>query len=331
MPFGPIERIGRLGEGRREEGLVMTERNDQDPRLARIDDALRRIAAESSTPPAWHDGWSRLNLQSSSAEWLAVFQAVRTAGSVPQDAGFYLVSWQIDAITWDEADEALRGIEERLDAIQREHGLGDDDYWPLGEGPPEFEEMSRRYEVAWDALYVARLEDAGEFEMARLFRTDREEFSRRSESGREFFHGPLTDSKSDADPSEWLNHLLTAVSGCVEADSPMGPLGLRSEEEDGVWDVNIYPTPVELVGGAYDGAVVEPGFSLDLEQLRGLFDEVTAFGWDALGLHDPEGPHIYVEGTYRGRDVVLQVLARPPEDAEPGMKFDTTRGPREPE
>ena len=119
--------------------------------------------------------------------------------------------------------------------------------------------------------------------------------------------------------------MLEAVSACVEADSPMGPLGLRYREEDGFWGVGIYPTPVELVGGVHDETLVAPGFSLDLEQLRSAFDAIVAFGWNALGLHDPDGPHVYVEGVYQGREVFLQVLARAPEDEEPGMKFDTTK------
>jgi len=111
----------------------------------------------------------------------------------------------------------------------------------------------------------------------------------------------------------------------------MGPLGMRYQEEEGLWEVWIYPTPVELVGGADDGAVVVPGFSLDLEELRSAFDSISAFGWNALGLHWSVGPHIYFEGVYEGHEVYLQILAQAPLDEEPGMKVDTTRRPRRPE
>jgi hypothetical protein len=128
-----------------------------------------------------------------------------------------------------------------------------------------------------------------------------------------------------------LDLLQDAVAACVEADSPMGPLGLRYWEEDGFWEVWIYPTPVELVGGAHDGAVVVPGFRLDLEQLRQEFTSVAAFGWNALGLNYPEGPHVYVEGVFRGREVYLQVLACAPEGEEPGLRVDATPRRRRPE
>src|SRR5580765_836507 len=107
----------------------------------------------------------------------------------------------------------------------------------------------------------------------------------------------------------------------------MGPLAMRYREEEGFWEVWIYPAPVELVGGAQDGAMVAPGFELDLEQLRDSFESVVAFGWNALGLNDEEGPHVYVEGDFQGREVYLQMLAYAPEDEEPGLKFDTTRRP----
>jgi hypothetical protein len=52
---------------------------------------------------------------------------------------------------------------------------------------------------------------------------------------------------------------------------------------------------------------------------------VVALAWNALGLNDPEGPHISVEGVFEGREVYLQVLAYAPEGEEPGLKLDGAR------
>jgi hypothetical protein len=49
------------------------------------------------------------------------------------------------------------------------------------------------------------------------------------------------------------------------------PLGFRFREEDGAWDVLVYPPPVELVGGAHEGGVASPCFSLNLERVRAAF------------------------------------------------------------
>jgi hypothetical protein len=124
----------------------------------------------------------------------------------------------------------------------------------------------------------------------------------------------------------WLESLVEAVAGGLTAQGPPGPLGFRYLEEEGAWEVLVYPLPVEMVGGAHDGGVVSPGFSLDLEGLRSLFDRVDAFGWDAHGLAPDDGPSISMEGLYQGREVWLRVLAFAPDDEEPGMKWDTTGG-----
>lgn len=123
---------------------------------------------------------------------------------------------------------------------------------------------------------------------------------------------------------EWLESLVDAVVGGVQAHNPMGPIGFLYGEEEGAWEVVIYPTPVELVGGAIDGEVVSPGFSLDLEILRALFDRVDALQWTAhsLGPDDPERPHISIEGIYRGHEIWLRVLTYAPDDEEPGIKLN---------
>jgi hypothetical protein len=206
--------------------------------------------------------------------------------------------------------------------IIRKYGLNEEDLCLTGETPAEYDQALRQLHDAWGALLASKMEEFGESEMARMFRSDRKQFAQTSEAGRQFFFGP--EYGDDEEDLEWLVNLQDAVAACVEAESPMGPLGLSYGEEDGFWEIAIYPTPVELVGGADDGAVVTPGFSLDLEQLRSAFDSIAAIGWNALGLNYSEGPHVYVEGVYEGRDIFLQVLAYAPEDEDPGLKLNVS-------
>src|SRR4051794_22412877 len=303
---------------------------DNDPLHAAIDVKLAQLAGAAPTPPPWYEAWAGLRPQSSPEERLAVYRAIRAAGSLPAEAGFFLVAWTADLLTGDLAPEGLREAEERLEAIREKYGL-DEDGPAEGDGvPAEYREAMQRCHDAWDALYAATLEGQGEPDMARLVRDHPEEFEQQYEAGRQFFHGPGDDDEGDEE-DDWLGLLQDAVAACVEADSPMGPLGVRYREEDGFWEVWVYPTPVELVGGAHDGEVVVPGFRLDLEQLRQEFASVAAFGWNALGLNDPDGPHVYVEGVFQGREVYLQVLACAPEDEEPGLRVDATPRRRRPE
>src|SRR5271166_2750950 len=128
---------------------MVQEQRDNDPLHAKINAKLAQIATSSSTSPPWYEAWAALGPDSPEAERLAVYQAVRDAGSVPEAAGFFLVSWQIDAITLEHAAEALSGYEDRIEAIRRAHGLGDEDYWPPGEGPPEFQEAQQQMHDPW--------------------------------------------------------------------------------------------------------------------------------------------------------------------------------------
>ena len=128
---------------------------------------------------------------------------------------------------------------------------------------------------------------------------------------------------------DWMENLVEIISACIEAQSPMGPLGYRYLGQDAHWELMVYPTPVELVGGADDGAVVIPGFSLELHILLTHFDRVEAFQWYPCGLgpYDLEGSCISIEGCYQGHDVWLRLLAEPPEDEEPGLQLDSGSSP----
>ena len=303
--------------------INMNHSRDDHPLHAAINARLAEIAAALPTPPFWYEAWTRLGSQATDRERLTVYRAVRDAGSVPEEAGFFLVAWMLDVLTDERAEEGLREIEERLKAVREKYGLEADTSADAEDVPNEYREAMQQSHEAWDALYVATLEEHDEHDMARLFLEDEEEFDERYETGRQFFHGPEDDDATEDD--DWLNSLLEEVGSCMEPDSPMGPLGLRYREEEGFWEVWLYPTPVELVGGKHDGEVVVPGFSLDLEQLRECFDSVVSCHWNALGLNYPEGPHVAIEGVFQGREVYLQVLAYEPEGEEPGLKLDATR------
>jgi hypothetical protein len=291
--------------------------------LAAINAKLTSLLDQLADKPSWYGRWHRLSLESTEEERLTVYQAIRDSGILPEDASFYLVSWQVDALAEHAAETTLRDLDERLSAIEREHGLEEDEIWEPDEAPPEYQAVLRQYNDAWDELFAARLEQHGEQALAALFRTDRAEYERRSEAGCLFFHGRNT---VDAlDDSDWLDSLLEAVGASLEPESPMGPLALRSREEEGFWEVDIYPTPVELLGGADDGALVSAPFSMDFEQLRATFARIDSTGWNAYGWYNDDGPFVWVEGSFQGHDVFLRVLAQAPEGEGPGTKLRVTR------
>ena len=107
----------------------------------------------------------------------------------------------------------------------------------------------------------------------------------------------------------WMETLVEVISACVEAQSPMGPLGSRDLAQGDPCELMVYPTPVELVGGAEDGAVVLPGFSLDLHVLLAHCDRVEACRWApyGLGASNPDGPRVAIERLSQGHDVRRRV------------------------
>ena len=294
--------------------------HDDGPFNAAINDKLASIAAASSSTPSWYEAWQRLSPESSEEERLAVYRAVHRDGCLPLEAGYYLVAWQADVIASERAEIELRDLDDQMEAVKQAHELAEDDFWTADDEPPEFRQLRERYQAAWDQIFVDTLVASGEKEIAEIFEQDHDELERLLEAGRRFFHGEL--SADVAQPNAWLAQLVDQIAGLITLDSPTGPLGYRCREEDGFWEISVYLTPVELVGGADDGEVVLPGFQLDLLGLQDLFDEIVDFGWDGLGLCRVEGPLIWIEGVYRGREVYVTVLARAPEDEEPGAKVE---------
>ncbi len=195
---------------------------DNDPLHAPINARLAEIVAASTSPPSWYIDWIRLGPESSEEDRLAVYQAVRDSGCLPDDAGFYLVSWQLDAMASMEAEISLNHLDARMTALEEEHGLAEGQFWPPGKAPEEYERLRRQYQIAWDEIFAATLERYGEQEMARLFLADPEGFESRSKLGQAFFHGPQ--EPDDFDAPDWVYDLLEIVAGSMESLSGPNPV-----------------------------------------------------------------------------------------------------------
>jgi hypothetical protein len=125
------------------------------------------------------------------AQLLVTFREARDNGTVPADAGFFLVAHILLAMA-DEAlaeDPLVRELGRELEKMEKDYGLPEEKSWAPGEAPEEWEALNRQYEMACDEARVAFFRAYGEAEMAELFQHDRPGFIRRFESGRRFFHG----------------------------------------------------------------------------------------------------------------------------------------------
>jgi hypothetical protein len=99
---------------------------------------------------------------------LAVFRTIRNDGCLPAEAGAYLVVYQTDIVVGLDAENTLGHLEDRLTAIQKAHGLAEDEFWPPGDRSAEYEDALKVYHDAWDQFFVDRLKADGEHELAEL-------------------------------------------------------------------------------------------------------------------------------------------------------------------
>lgn len=164
-----------------------------------VDVKLGAIAAAASGLPPWYETWVQLGPGSTKEARLAVYRAVRAAGCLPDEAGFFLVAWMLDQITEDRADVALRLLEDGVELLpHRPRRNGDRLQGAVLRAQVERE--IQRCRAAWDRLFASVLEELGERDLAELFRANKEEFLQRYERGRRFFCGQLPGQIGHAGP-----------------------------------------------------------------------------------------------------------------------------------
>jgi hypothetical protein len=117
-----------------------------------------------------------------------------------------------------------------------------------------------------------------------------------------------------SEPAAWLKTLADAVAQSVALIDVTAPFGCHFCFADGVWEVTLFAEAVEVVGGPKDGAIKLSRFGVHITEILALFQDVTSCTWQAqsMGEDDDLGPHLSVEGLYKGRQVWLRVLAEPP-------------------
>ncbi len=258
-----------------------------------IDARLSGIATSLPEPPPWNEPWLELGPESIWEERLFVCQAVRDSGTIPDEASYFLVAWIIE-------DLAAVVEPERVDRL---HFMN--------------RRESRR---ASDRIFADLLDQHGEHEMAERFRTDRLGHARRREVGRRFFFGA-----EGAEPSEgpaWLKEFAKVVSPSLLTDRSTSHLGIRYREDDGNWEISIYPIHG---GGDLEQAaasVASPSFAWDIDELRSVFDSINGSGWYAVRPGGTESPYVWIEGDYQDHKLFLRLLPGEPDHVESGEKCE---------
>lgn len=90
-------------------------------------------------------------------------------------------------------EEALRDIDFKMRAIEKREGLGELEYWPVGEGPEDHEELNRKYDLITDQKFEETMREFGLHDMADLYRNNREVYDANREKGRRMVMKDLSD------------------------------------------------------------------------------------------------------------------------------------------
>jgi hypothetical protein len=125
-----------------------------------------------------------------------------------------------------------------------------------------------------------------------------------------------------ASPPIWLQELADGAAGCLTPVDLLSPLGCHFTQHDLLWEVTLFASATEVVGGHRDGTERSSRFLVDVLALQRLFDEVEEVQWQPqrIGPDDDLGQHLSVVGRRAGEAVWLRVLSRAPRRFESGRQ-----------
>jgi hypothetical protein len=127
-------------------------------------------------------------------------------------------------------------------------------------------------------------------------------------------------------PPAWLAETANRAARQFRSHEDLAPVGCHSDHDElhDVWEVTLFVSRTEILGGERDGKPTRSRFSVDLSGLESLFMQVDSFSWQAnsLGEADDLGPHLALEGRVGPHRLWLRIVADPPPHFEPGRVAD---------
>ncbi len=121
-------------------------------------------------------------------------------------------------------------------------------------------------------------------------------------------------------PPSWLAELAKSVTSLMHAHDILAPIGCHYHYKDGLWEITIFASRTEVVGGERDGLRFPSRFILDVQGLLELFSSVEAIEWQALpqGSDDEIGANLAILGECNGGRVCLRIPSEAPHRFEVG-------------
>jgi len=119
----------------------------------------------------------------------------------------------------------------------------------------------------------------------------------------------------------WLKEFVARACGCLCAIEELPPIGCHVALEHETWEVSLFVSPTEIIGGPHDGERLACLFAVDLIELLQVFDVIESAGWQPLQQNEQDElrNHISVEGFVNGKRVWLRILGEMPDRYAPGQ------------
>lgn len=122
-------------------------------------------------------------------------------------------------------------------------------------------------------------------------------------------------------PPQWLSQFSENICTALYAVERMPPIGCHVAQVRDVWEVSLFVSETEIVGGRFDGERISCLFLVDILELLHQFDVVESASWQPhqINEHDELRGHISVTGYHQGHHVWLRILSETPERFGPGQ------------
>jgi len=122
-------------------------------------------------------------------KWIATAEAAEAAGAVSSSVCFLLRVYGVERVhneRWLSGlyNSDLAKIKSRMDAIRKREELNDDEFWRIGQGPEDWEELNEQYSQVLNVKFEEALREYGLSNIADLYHKDRKEYDARREQGR---------------------------------------------------------------------------------------------------------------------------------------------------
>jgi len=115
-------------------------------------------------------------------------RALYVARRIARHEYFFYVSMPIERVHDDRWMEGVYSeidtFSSRIEAVERKHGLKEGEFWPLNEGPKEYQLLNQEYNLYYDYKMVETYREFGLDTIADLYDSNRKEFDRLHERGR---------------------------------------------------------------------------------------------------------------------------------------------------